>query len=141
VALALALGDVVVMVASGQALAADVRLSPVILSLVILAVATSLPNAIVAYELARTERASTVVEEIASSNAINVALGSALPLLLWQHIRLTAPVPLRLDVALLCVLGVAVVAQVQARRIPRMVGASLLGVYALWVLTHVLGGS
>jgi cation:H+ antiporter len=139
VALAMALGGVIVMVVSGQAVAADVHLSPVIFSLVILAVATSLPNAIVAYELARTERASTVVEEIASSNAINVALGSALPLLLW-HIRLTAPVPLRLDVALLCMLGVAVVAQVQARRIPRMVGASLLGVYALWVLTHVLAG-
>jgi cation:H+ antiporter len=136
-ALAITLFGVIVMVVAAQTTATDVHLSPVILSLVVLAVATSLPNTVVAYELARTERASTAVEEIVSSNAINLALGSALPLLVWHKGLSTSPL-LRLDMALLCLLGVVVLAQVQVRRIPRPVGVSLLGLYVLWVLIHMV---
>ncbi len=86
-ALVLALGGVIVMVQAGQAFAAEVHLSPTILGLVVLAVATSLPNTVVAFTLARTDRASACVEEVLSSNSINATLGIALPLLLWQPIH------------------------------------------------------
>ena len=86
-ALALALGSVIVMVQTGQAVAADIHLSPAILGLVVLAVATSLPNTVVAFTLARTDRASACLEEVLSSNSINATLGIALPLLLWQPIQ------------------------------------------------------
>lgn len=87
------------------------HLPETILSLVILAIATSLPNTVVAFTLARTGRASTSVEEVFSSNSVNVALGVALPLLLWPGARdirllvlLDAPLMVALTmVALLCV--------------------------------------
>lgn len=81
-ALAVALGAVVAMVETGQAVALAVHLPETLLSLVILAIATSLPNTVVAFTLARTGRASASVEEVFSSNSVNVALGGALPLLL-----------------------------------------------------------
>jgi cation:H+ antiporter len=136
-ALALALAGVIVMVQAGQVAGRDVQLPPALLGLVVLAVATSLPNTVVAYQLARTDRAATCVEEILSSNGINLALGSALPALVWG-IRVADPSLLRLDLPLLSVLGLAVVALVQARGIPRLVGTSLLGIYVLWVLAHIL---
>src|SRR5262249_53147241 len=77
VALALTLGGVVIMVQTGQAVAADVHLPSAFFSLVVLAVATSLPNTVVAYQLARTHRDVAAVEEILSSNGVNLALGSA----------------------------------------------------------------
>ncbi len=75
------------MVQTGQAFAADIHLSQAILGLVVLAVATSLPNTVVAFTLARSVGASACVEEVLSSNSINATLGMAFPLLLWQPIH------------------------------------------------------
>ena len=73
-ALGLALAGVIVMVEAGQIGGADVHLPTPILSLVVLSVATSLPNTVVAYQLARSARAEACIEEILSSNGINLAL-------------------------------------------------------------------
>ena len=136
-ALTLALAGVIIMVQAGQVVGRAVQLPPAILSLVVLAVATSLPNTAVAYQLARTARAEASIEEILSSNGINLALGGALPALVWG-VRIAEPSLLRVDLPLLSGLGLAVAAFMHARGIPRVVGAGLLGLYALWVLTHIL---
>jgi len=137
VALGIALGAVIVMVQAGQAAASDVHLPRAILSLVILAIATSLPNTAVALTLARTGRASASVEEVFSSNSVNAALGIALPLLFWSGIQsdsllviLDAPLMIALTyVALLCV---------SRRRVSRAVGLLLVLVYIGWIVIHVL---
>ncbi len=84
--LALALMGVVVMVQSGQTVSTDLHLPQAFIGLVVLAVATSLPNTVVAVSLARTGEVAASIEEIFSSNSINSALGIAFPLLLWQGI-------------------------------------------------------
>lgn len=136
-ALGLALAGVIIMVQAGQVVGEEVQLPPAVLSLVALAVATSLPNTVVAYQLARTARAEACIEEILSSNGINLALGAALPALVWG-VRIADPSLLRVDLPLLSALGLAVAALLHARGIPRVVGAGLLGLYALWVVSHVL---
>ena len=45
---------------------------------------------------------------------------------------------LHVDLPLLGLLGLAVAALLYARRIPWPVGIGLLGLYAVWVLWHVL---
>ena len=137
-ALALALAGVIVMVRAGELDAVDIHLPPAILSFIVLAVATSLPNTVVAYQLARTARTSASVEEVLSSNGVNLALGMAVPLLLWRDGVMADPLLLWLDMPLLCILGLVALALVRAHRIPRLVGAGLLAAYALWVLVHIL---
>lgn len=135
--LAIALGGVIVMVQTGEAVASDIHLPAAILSLIVLAVATSLPNTIVAFTLARTDRASASVEELFSSNGVNAALGIALPLLLWSGMQsdyllvvLDGPLMVVLTcVALLCVLK---------RRVSRVVGVLLLLIYVGWIVIHLL---
>jgi cation:H+ antiporter len=136
-ALSVTLVGVVFMVQAAQAGAVDLQLSPIFLSLVVLAVATSLPNTVVAYQLARREGASTSVEEILSSNAINLTLGIALPVLFWQ-ISFPDALLTRLDVPLLVLLGLITVAFIYRRRIPRWAGVALFGVYVTWVAVHLL---
>jgi cation:H+ antiporter len=136
-ALGIALGGVIVMVQVGQAAAVDVHLPPALLSLIVLAIATSLPNTIVAFTLARTGRASASVEEVFSSNSVNAALGIALPLLFWSGtqsdrflVMLDGPLMITLTfVALLCVLK---------QRVSRTVGWLLILVYIGWIVIHVL---
>ena len=125
------------MVQAGQVAGADVHLPTPILSLVVLAVATSLPNTVVAYQLARNARAEASVEEILSSNGINLVLGCALPVLVWGGQFADASL-LRVDLPMLGILGLAVVALLHARGIRRPVGIGLLSLYAVWVLWHVL---
>jgi cation:H+ antiporter len=137
-ALTLALAGVIVMVRAGEVAGAEVHLPTPLLSLVVLAVATSLPNTVVAYQLARTARTSACVEEILSSNGINLALGIAVPLLLWRDGIMADFLLLWLDMPLLCILGLVALALVRMHRIPRLVGAGLLAAYALWVVVHVL---
>jgi cation:H+ antiporter len=140
-ALGLALAGVIVMVQAGLSGAADLHLPPALLSVVILAVATSLPNTVVAFELARTGQTGASLEEITSSNCINLALGCALPALLWSD-ALTAPflgsTLLWIDLPLLTLLGLFIAGLVQTRHISRLVGVGLLGVYALWVAIHLV---
>jgi cation:H+ antiporter len=136
-ALGITLFGVVIMVQAAEMSAKDLQLSSVILSLVVLAVATSLPNTVVAYQLARTQGGSTSVEEILSSNAINLTLGVAVPLLLWPRL-VPSGLLTELDLPLLAVLGLLVVAFVYTRRIPRWAGLGLFVVYATWIALHLL---
>lgn len=96
-ALLLALGGVLVMVQAGQAFALDVHFSPVLLGLVVLADATSLPNTVVAVSMARSNRVAACVEEVLTSNNINIVLGTTLPLFLW-HTLLHDHLLLELDI-------------------------------------------
>lgn len=133
-ALILALGGVIVMVQAGQTFAAEVHVPPVILGLLFLAVATSLPNTVVALTLARTERASACIEEVLSSNSINAALGMALPLLLWRSIQ-HDPLLVVLDAPLMVALTL-VAHSASRQRVSRLLGLLLVLVYITWVVVH-----
>lgn len=136
-ALVVTLLGVVVMVQSGQTAATALHLPQVLIGLVVLAVATSLPNTAVAISLARTGEAAASVEEIFSSNSINVALGIALPLLFWQGILSDRSI-LFLDMPLAIFLTLCMLAGVIRGRMGRVFGWGLLCIYALWVVVHVL---
>ena len=136
-ALLIALGGVVVMVQSGQDLTGDLHMSPVLAGLLVLAVATSLPNTVVAFILARTERAAACFEEIFSSNALNAALGIALPLLFWRDL-LADRLLLLLDAPLMVVLTLGMLLCVIAGRAGRAAGVIFLCSYAAWVAIHLL---
>jgi cation:H+ antiporter len=136
-ALLLALGGVVVMVQSGQNLTLALHIPQVLAGLLVLAVATSLPNTVVAISLVRTGRAAACVEEVFSSNSINAALGIALPLLFWQQMLHDHLLPI-LDVPLMIVLMLVTLCAVLFGRLPRSLGVTFLLIYVLWVVVHVL---
>jgi len=134
--LVVALMGVVVMVQSGQTVSADLHLPQALTGLLVLAVATSLPNTVVAVSLTRTGEAAACVEEIFSSNSINAALGVALPLLFWQgalHDRSL----LFLDMPLTIVLTLGMILGAYKRRMGRAFGLVLLCIYAAWVIVHL----
>jgi cation:H+ antiporter len=135
-ALFIALGGVVVMVQSGQDLTLALHIPQVLTGLVVLAVATSLPNTVVAVSLARTGRAAACVEEVFSSNSINAALGILLPLIIW-HQMVHDHLLLILDVPLMIVLTLAALLAVLIGRLHRPLGALLLLIYVLWVVAHL----
>jgi len=137
IALLVALGGVIVMVQAGQAFAIDIHLSPVILGLLILAVATSLPNTVVAFTLARTGRASACVEEVLSSNSVNAALGIALPLLFWQSLQYDG-LRVFLDIPLMVTLTLIASLCVLKLRVSRLAGFLLVLVYLTWIILHLL---
>lgn len=136
VALGMALAAVVVMVETGQTIAADVHLPEAVLSLIILAIATSLPNTVVAFTLARTSRASASVEEVFSSNSVNVALGVALPLLFWSSAQNARSLVL-LDAPLMVALTLVALLRVKKRSISRPIGWMLILVYVGWIAIHL----
>src|SRR5260370_5125319 len=72
--LVVALMGVVVIVQSGQTVATDLHLPQPLTALVVLALATSLPHTVVPAGIERTRCPAASVEEIFSSNNINVAL-------------------------------------------------------------------
>jgi Ca2+/Na+ antiporter len=133
--LVVVLGSVVIMVQAGQRFGRAVHLPAALLSLVVLAVATSLPNTVVGYQFARAARVTASVEELLSSNCVNLALGSALPLLLWPA-RLNDPWLLALDAPLL-LLTLSLLVAVHGGRIPRVMGGGLLLLYLAWVGIHL----
>jgi len=110
----------------------------VLAGLLVLAVATSLPNTVVAFMFARANRETACVEEIFSSNSINATLGIAVPLLFFWHDTLHDMLLLVLDAPLMVGLTLAALLCVIARRINRVMGGVLLLVYVLWVVVHVL---
>ena len=136
-ALVIALGAVVVMVQAGQSLTLDLHMPQILAGLLVLAVATSLPNTIVAFMLARTDREASCVEEIFSSNSINATLGIAIPLLFWHNI-LHDQLLLWLDAPLMVVLTLVALLCVLRRRVDRVVGTLLLLSYVAWVIVHIL---
>lgn len=134
--LLIALMGVVVMVQSGQTVSIKLHLPQALTSLVVLAVATSLPNTVVAVSLARTGEADASVEEIFSSNSIVIALGIALPLLFWQGALYDRSI-LFLDLPLAIVLTLGMLSGVFRRRISHTFGVTLLCFYAAWVIVHI----
>jgi cation:H+ antiporter len=135
-ALVIALMGVIVMVQTGQAVSTDLHLPQALIGLVVLAVATSLPNTVVGGSLARTDEAAASVEEIFSSNSINAALGIALPLLFWQGVLYNRSI-LFLDMPLTVLLTLSMLFGVFRRRMNRAFGVALLCIYAAWVVVHL----
>lgn len=135
--LAIALGGVLVMVQSGQTLTADLHLPSVLAGLLVLAVATSLPNTVVAVSLVRTGEAAACVEEVCSSGSINIALGIVLPLLFWQGL-LRDRFLLILDVPLAFALVASVLFGIWRGRLSRNFGSLLLVTYVVWVVVRFL---
>jgi cation:H+ antiporter len=136
-ALVIALGGVIVMVQSGEQLTADMHMPAVLAGLLVLAVATSLPNTVVAVILVRTGRMAACVEEIFSSNSINAALGIALPLLLWRAL-LQDHLLLVLDGPFVVVLTMGMIICIRMSRLNRITGLLLLLSYAVWVGLHLV---
>ncbi len=136
-ALVIALGGVIVMVQSGEQLTADMHMPSVLAGLLVLAVATSLPNTVVAVILVRTGRMAACVEEIFSSNSINAALGIALPLLLWRAL-LQDHLLLVLDGPFILLLTLGMIVCIRMSRVNRTTGLLLLLSYAVWVGLHLL---
>lgn len=133
--LVIALSGVLVMVQSGQTLTADLHMPSVLAGLLVLAVATSLPNTVVAISLVRSGEAAACVEEVYSSNSINTVLGIVLPLLFWQGI-VGDRFLLMLDAPLTLALLSLTLLYVLRGRIPRGLGVFLVGAYAAWVLVR-----
>ena len=131
--LLIALGGVLVMVQAGQTLTADLHMPSVLAGLLVLAIATSLPNTVVAINLVRSDEAAASVEEVYSSNSINTALGVVLPLLFWRGM-LGDRFLLLLDAPLTLALISVVLVYVVRGRISRGFGVFLFGTYIAWVL-------
>lgn len=136
-ALAITLAGVVVMVQTGQTLTNLLHMPSVLAGLLVLAVATSLPNLVVAFLLARANQESACVEEVFSSNSINATLGIALPLLFW-HAALSNSLLLLLDTPLMVALTCAALVCVHRQRISGLTGMVLLLTYVVWVVIHVV---
>lgn len=134
--LAIALAGVLVMVQSGQTLTADLHMPSVLAGLLVLAVATSLPNTVVAVSLVRTGEASACVEEVYSSGSINAALGVVLPLLFWQGM-MSDRFLLLLDAPLTLALILYTLFFVLKGRLSRGTGGLLLAIYVAWVLVRL----
>lgn len=134
--LLIALGGVVVMVQAGQALAQDTHMPAVLAGLLILAVATSLPNTVVALSLARTSERAASLEEVYMGASINVVLGIMLPIAIWQGV-LQDRFLLLLDGPFLLALMLANLVGIVRGRLGRVQGIVLLGLYLVWVLVRV----
>jgi cation:H+ antiporter len=135
-ALMVSLGGVQVMVGSGQVLTTDLHLPPAFAGLVVLAVATSLPNTVVAISLVRTGEGAACIEEIFNSNSINITLGIFLPILLWRG-PITDHLLLLLDGPLMVLLTLALMVSVFRGRLSRFSGIVLMGVYFAWVILRL----
>ena len=124
------------MVNSGQIMTADLHVPPAFAGLVVLAVATSLPNTVVALSLVRTGEGIACIEEIFNSNSINIALGIFLPILLWQG-PIADHLLLLVDGPLMVLLTLALMTSVFRGRLSRLSGIVLLGVYIAWVVLRL----
>ena len=136
-ALVVALGGVVIMVQSGQDLTSEMHMAPALAGLLVLAVATSLPNTVVAIILVRTGRAAACIEEVFSSNSVNAALGVALPLLFWRQ-GIHDELLLLLDVPLMVLLTLWALIRVKRGGMNRLLGTTWLLCYIAWVVAHLL---
>src|SRR5579859_3022114 len=133
--LVLALGGVLVMVQAGQALTSDLHMPSVLAGLLVLAVATSLPNTVVALSLVRTGEAAACVEELWSSGSINTALGIGLPLIFWPGL-LGDRFLLLLDAPFTLALLAGVFGGILRGRMGRSLGILLLATYVVWVMVR-----
>jgi cation:H+ antiporter len=135
--LVIALGGVLVMVQSGQTLTDDLHMPSVLAGLLVLAVATSLPNTVVAVNLVRTGKTAACVEEVCSSGSMNTVLGIVLPLVFWSNV-LSDRYLLLLDTPVVVALAAGTFFGVLGGRIGRGIGILLLVTYAIWVSMRLL---
>lgn len=133
ITLAVALGGVIVMVQAGQTLTTDLHMPPVLAGLLVLAVATSLPNTIVAISLVRTGEVAACVEEIYVGVSINMVVGIVLPLVIWRGI-LQDRFLLLLDGPFLFALASVALVCTMRGRFRHSLGLMLLGLYMVWVV-------
>lgn len=133
VTLAVALGGVVVMVQAGQTLTNDLHMPAVLAGLLVLAVATSLPNTIVAMSLIRTGEVGACVEEVYVGVSINLVVGIVLPLVIWQGILQDRFLLLLDSPFLLALISVALFCTVRGR-FRRSLSLMLLISYVIWVV-------
>jgi cation:H+ antiporter len=134
-ALAIVLGGIIVMVQAGQALTNDLHMPAVLAGLLVLAVATSLPNTIVAISLVRTGEVAACIEEIYIGASINTVLGVALPIMIWPSM-LQDRFLLLLDSPFLLVLTLGTLFGIVKGRLTRSLGVVLLGLYVVWVIVR-----
>jgi cation:H+ antiporter len=133
-AVVLIVGGAAVMLESSLVLADRLGLSRAIDGVVVLAVATSVPNVATALRLARAGRGDAVVSETMNSNTINLVFGLAVPAILLGGASVHGS---RTDALWMCaVTALAVVALGRPGGMSRPAGAALVGAYAGFVATH-----
>jgi cation:H+ antiporter len=125
------------MVDASLALADAAGLGHALDGLLVLAVVTSLPNAVTALRLARQGRGDANVSETMSSNTINLVGGIVLPAVIVGLGAIDAGV--RRDVVWMCVLTAAtLLALARPSGMGRAAGAALVAAYVVFVLAHVV---
>jgi cation:H+ antiporter len=125
------------MVHCAVALAGSWGISPAVVGMLVLAVLTSIPNAIAAVQLAREGRGAAVVSESLNSNTLNIVVGICLPALVLGFAAPSA----RIVFAALWLLGmklVAVAAASHRHGLHRVGGAVLIGLYVVFAGVIVL---
>jgi len=122
------------LVQSAASLGARWGVASVLVGVVVLAAATSLPNAYAAVRLALDGRGAAVVSATFNSNTLNLVAGIAVPILLFPSLRGSVPAGYILWLLAMSFLALAVLARGLRRR-----GAVLLvGAYAAFVVYAVL---
>jgi cation:H+ antiporter len=108
-----------------------------VVGMLVLAAITSVPNVIVAVQLAREGRGAAVVSESLNSNTLNILVGLCLPALL---IGFAPPSPPIIFAALWlpCMKLVALAAASHRHGLHRVAGAVLVGLYLIFAMVIVL---
>jgi cation:H+ antiporter len=127
----------VALVQSAVTLGARWGVASVIVGVVALAAATSLPNVYAAVRLAMDGRGAAVVSATFNSNTLNLVAGVAVPILLFPSLR--GSVPSSYVVWLLAMSLLALV--LLARGLRRRGAVLLIGAYAAFVAYAVLTAS
>jgi len=122
------------LVQSAVTLGARWGVASVLVGVVALAAATSLPNAYAAVRLAMDGRGAAVVSATFNSNTLNLVAGIAVPILLFPSLRGSVPAGYIVWLLVLSLLALALV----ARGLRRRGAVLLLGAYAGFVVYAVL---
>ncbi len=122
------------LVQSAVTLGARWGLASVLVGVVALAAATSLPNAYAAMRLAVDGRGAAVVSATFNSNTLNLVAGIAVPILLFPSLRDSVPTGYVLWLLVMSLLALVLL----ARGLHRRGTALLLGAYAAFVAYAVL---
>jgi Ca2+/Na+ antiporter len=122
------------LVQSAVTLGARWGIASVLVGVVALAAATSLPNAYAAQRLAMDGRAAAVVSATFNSNTLNLVAGIAVPILLFPSLRGSVPVGYILWLVAMSLLALVLL----ARGLHRRGSMLLLGAYAAFIAYVVL---
>ncbi len=138
IALAVVVGASVAMEQTGTSLGAAAGLAPILVGGLILAVVTSLPNAVAAIYLASKGRGAAMLSTALNSNAINVIVGLTLPAAI---LGLGAPSRDAGFVGLfyLGLTAFAIALALQAKGLNRRSGSAIIAAYVLFVALLILG--